>query len=209
MSRFLLAVVALLFFSFPLAGQVRWSGEAEFAQGQKGDQAYDLYVFGNVKKLDFFGRYFKVENTVHRGEFGLGTTFPLFKDKSKKPRLIVVPYPGITTDKAGLLAIVFVANVAGRSVSYVPDAKFYSGRKTLYQELSVGLTRRGGWQFRWETLDLWRLPVEGGKIPHLRAFNRFGIERRVWTGNSTHLHVSPFFDRAQKNVGFYAGFRWQ
>lgn len=194
-----------VFFTLCALGQT-WRGETEFTQDQKGNQTYDLYIFGNTKQISFFGRYFRAENSVNRGELGLGRTFLFDRNKSKSPRLVIAPYLGATSDKAALLAIVSVVNVARRTIVYIPDAKFYSGHKTLYQEASIGLTRHGEWQLRWETLDLWMLPVGGSKIPHLRAFNRVGIERR--TGSSPYFHISPFYDTVNKQVGLYTGFRW-
>ncbi len=201
----LLSLFAVTLMTF--GQKVIWHGETEFTQGQKGNQTYDLYVFGSINRVAFLARYIKVENGVHRGEFGLGRTFLFCKDKSKQPRLIITPYPGITTDKAIFLAIANVAKISGHTIVYIPDAKFYSGRKTLYQELSAGLTKRGEWQFRWESLDLWNLPTTNGKI-HLKAFNRFGLERQIFTRRNSHFHISPFVDTTNRGTGLYTGFRW-
>lgn len=191
--------VSMLLTSLTVFGQVRWKGETEFTQDQKGNQTYDLYGFGSTKQLAFFGRYFKAEPAINRGEFGLGHTFLFCKDKDKRPRLIITPYLGATTDKAALLAVVNVVSIAGRTFVYIPDMKVYSGRKTLYQEVSASLTKRGKWQFRSEHLRLFRTTT---------TFNRLGIERRFSVGSGRHFHVSPFYDTTNKQAGFYAGFRW-
>ncbi len=125
----------------------------------------------------------------------MGRTFKV------KPWLVSTSYLGATTDKAALLAIVNIINVAGRTIIYIPDAKFYSGRKTLYQEISIGLTKRGEWQLRWEHLQLLKTAT---------AFNRLGLERRIFVYNGRHyFHFSPFYDVYNKQAGFYTGFRWQ
>ena len=199
-----------------LMGQAQFSGETEFTQDLQGGQVYDLYVFLSGKSAPlvggnpvFVGRYTRAEKSVHRGEFGFGKKFLLLKDGNEVPQLVVTVYPGVTTDKAGMSLVVFVARILERTVVYVPDAKFFSGSKTLYQEVSAGLTRKGSWQFRWETLDLWGL--EG--VGHVRGFNRFGLERRFWVpcslGSRSHFHISVFYDTEKNGPGTYAGFRWQ
>ena len=176
--------------------KIKWTGETEFTQSQKGQQSYDLYVFGSHQKFELLARYFKVENGLERGEFGIGKSFAFANN-----RLIVTPSIGYTTDKAIFIPFVFVTQVSKRTLVYVIDPKIYPGKNTntLYQELSAGLTKKGGWQFRWEALQ----------VGTFRLYHRLGIERRIWVTNGNHFHVSPWYDPTNDQVGFYAGFRFR
>ena len=220
MIRKLLVATLLLFFASSSAfaqgikvGEVALTGEAEFTQDQKGNQSYDLYVFGHAHEIELLARATHVENSIHRAEFSVGKSFGLFPDKDKKPRVALTQYAGLTTDGAVYTPVSVVLNFFGRTGVYIADPKFYYyhgqpqslHENTLYQKSSVSLTKAGGWQFRWE-----RLRVVGNST----IFNRFGIERRIWVrnkmlGENSHFQISPFVDTAKKQVGFYAGFRWQ
>jgi hypothetical protein len=193
--RFLIVIAVLFFAPLPSAAQVKWSGEAEFIQTQKGHQEYSLYVFTNAKKVDVLSRYTLVEGTLNRGEFAIGKTI------SASDRLIVIPYGGLTTDGAVFTPTVVVIKIEGRHVVYTLDPKIYLSRKnnTLYQKLSVGFDRKELWQLRWEDL----------RAGNFHVFSRFGIEKRFQTGKQTHLFAAGFYDPINKSAGVYAGLRSQ
>ncbi len=194
-------------------GKITLTGEVEFTQDQKGRQTYDLYMFGHTRNIEFLGRATDVENSIRRMELSLGKSFALFPNQDKKPRIVIIGYAGLTTDGAIYTPVVVVFNFRCLNGAYIADPKFYyyHGQpeylhsNTLYQKSYIDLTKGGGWQFRWERLQA---------VGNLTIFNRFGIERRIWVRNETlgknsHFHISPFVDTANKQVGFYTGFRWQ
>ena len=215
----------LLSLGLPLSAQINiggttWTGKFEFTQDQYGRQTYDFQNYGQVGQVSLLVRGFWTENGVHRIETGGGKTIPLFKNADGKPRLSLTPYAGLTTDGAAFTPLVASFNFFGRQAYFLADPKFYHARdnplhqNTLYQEASVPLTKAGGWQLGWR-----RLQVNG----QVTAFNRIGIERRIWTrngfsGESSHASILPFFDahiadpksgRWSKSVGLYVNFLWQ
>ena len=77
----------------------------------------------------------------------MGKGFGFFTNDKGKPSFIVLPYGGMTTDRAIFSPIAVLFSFAGRSGHYIIDPKFYLNperhQNTLYQEISVGLTKDG------------------------------------------------------------------
>lgn len=199
-------------------GNLTWTGETEFTQTQKGQRTYDFPIFAKIEKTNLLIRGFFAEQGPHRGEFAVGKTLVLSADVNNKPRAFITQYIGSTTNGAIFTPLIFGFNLFGYSGYYLADPKFFYSHKsdnhgnpdplnqnTLYQKASLGLTRTGGWQARWERL--WVFDTQ-------TIYNRFVVERRFWVHNSaagqnSHFHISPFYDSQNKSAGFYTGFRWQ
>ena len=205
--RMKLSIVAILVLSTSAVsaqglktGSITWTGEFEFTKTQKGNRTAELYVFGDSDKINLLGEALLVEDGIRRGELAVGKTLIA-------SRFVVKPYVGLTTDGAVFTPVVVVKNVWQRTAVYIADPKFYYNSKpnTLYQKASVVLTKDGGWQVRWEHLRV---------LGVITAFNRLGIERRLWVRNDTigknsHVHIVLFWDKATKRAGGAMGFRWQ
>src|SRR5207244_1584673 len=117
------------------------------------------------------------------------------------PRLAVITYAGLTTDKAAFTPVALVFNFLGRAGDYIADPKFYlnSQANTLYQEASFGLTKKGGWQIRWEKLQA----AQSGTL-----FDRVGIEKRFGMPDTkSHFQIAPSFDMKNRQILLYGGFR--
>jgi hypothetical protein len=188
-------------FSQLTVGALAWTGKFEFTQTQKGGQAYDSYFLGHGTKMELLGRGFFAKDGLKRGEFAAGKGYALLKDKKSKPRLVLIPYAGLTTDGAIFTPVVLTFNLWGRNGDYIFDPKFYYNGKanTIYQESTFALVKSGRLQVRSERLDI---------LPNPTAFHRLGLQWRLWNSGNIQVSVSPFADLVHKQAGFYSGFTW-
>jgi hypothetical protein len=177
--------------------------ETEAGTDGSGNDFISQYVFfdhnvqGKAVGLSALGRYTNVQDSVHRGEFGLGPNFHFKKG-------FLNTYLGGTTDQRLMLAVVGSFSLPGGlsfvgiSDPKVPIVNFLNGTRqttTWYRKVWVG---KGSFWFRWEDLHVIRFG---------EAFSRIGGEVRIHPAKVVELYGNPFFDSISGKVGFQVGVR--